>query len=147
ISSIPVSEENQPADEPETVADNQSEEPVSENFHPEESGEGTESEDTTEEEIVNDNTVEEEPKSEDAVGEETEVEDTVEEEIPFKNYETLPVAVLVDEARTLLKNHPARKVREHLNQIRDAVKKALEEDEAARKQAFAEEGGEASDFH
>lgn len=117
VSSVPVSGENQPADEPETDADNQSEESVSEDLQPEESEEETES------------------------------EDTAEEEIPFKNYESLPVVVLVDEARTLLKNHPARKVREHLNQIRDAVKKVLEEDETAKKQAFIEEGGEVADFH
>src|SRR5690606_7074393 len=80
-------------------------------------------------------------------GEEAENENPVEEEIPFKNYESLPLEVLIDEARTLLKNHPARKLRNHMNQIRDAVKKSLEEDEAGKKQAFVEEGGEAVDFH
>lgn len=70
-----------------------------------------------------------------------------EEEIPLKDYENFPIEVLIDEARTLLKNHPARKLREHLNQIRDAVRKLLEEDEAAKKQSFLESGGDPLDFH
>ncbi|SMC75280.1 DUF349 domain-containing protein [Moheibacter sediminis] len=74
-------------------------------------------------------------------------EEAIEEEIPFKNYESLPVGVLVGEAKELLKNHQARKLSKHFNQIREAVKKQLEEDEAAKKQAFVEEGGEALDFH
>src|SRR5690606_312805 len=51
------------------------------------------------------------------------------------------------EAKNLLKDHPARKLREHFSQIRDAVKKLLEDDEAAKKEAFVEEGGEVLDFH
>lgn len=80
-------------------------------------------------------------------GEEAENENPVEEEIPFKNYESLPLEVLIDEARTLLKNHPARKLRNHMNQIRDAVRKAMDEDEAAKKQVFIDEGGEPADFY
>ena len=73
-------------------------------------------------------------------------EESVEEEIPFKNYEELPLPVLIGEAKNLLKNHPARKLREHFSQIRDAVKKHLDEDESAKKEAFIENGGEALDF-
>ncbi len=78
-------------------------------------------------------------------------EDTVEteesiEEIPFKNYDELPLPVLIGEAKDLLKNHPARKLREHFNQIRDAVKKQLEEDESTKREAFVENGGEVLDF-
>lgn len=74
-------------------------------------------------------------------------EDTVQEEIPFKNYDELPLPVLIGEAKDLLKNHPARKLREHFSQIRDAAKKIMEEEEAARKEAFVEEGGDSLDFH
>lgn len=74
-------------------------------------------------------------------------EDTLEEEIPFKNYESLPLAVLIGEAKDLLKNHPARKISKHFNQIRDAVKKSFEEDEAEKKQAFVKDGGDPLDFH
>lgn len=73
-------------------------------------------------------------------------EESVEEEIPFKNYDELPLPVLIGEARNLLKNHPARKLREHFNQIRDAVKKQLEEDESSKREAFVEGGGDALDF-
>ncbi len=85
-------------------------------------------------------------KSEELQEESEESEESVEEEIPFKNYEELPIAVLVGEAKNLLKNHPVRKLREHFNQIRDAVKKQLEEDEVSKKEAFVEEGGEVLDF-
>src|SRR5690606_28677437 len=76
-----------------------------------------------------------------------ETDESTEEEIPFKNYDELPVSVLIGEAKDLLKNHPARKLREHFNQIRDAVKKHLEEDETSKKEAFVENGGEEADFH
>lgn len=85
-------------------------------------------------------------KSEEHQEESEESEESVEEEIPFKNYDELPVAVLIGEAKNLLKNHPARKLREHFHQIRDAVKKQLEEDEAAKKETFVEDGGEVLDF-
>ncbi len=85
-------------------------------------------------------------KSEEHQEESEESEESVEEEIPFKNYDELPIAVLIGEAKNLLKNHPARKLREHFHQIRDAVKKQLEEDEAAKKEAFVEDGGEVLDF-
>lgn len=78
---------------------------------------------------------------------EEEDENSAEEEIPFKNYDELPLPVLIGEAKNLLKDHPARKLREHFSQIRDAVKKLLEDDEAAKKETFVEEGGEALDFH
>lgn len=79
--------------------------------------------------------------------EESESEEVVEDEIPFKDYESLPVEVLIGEAKNLLANHPARKLSKHFNQIREALKKHWEEDEAAKKQAFAEEGGEPLDFN
>lgn len=73
-------------------------------------------------------------------------EEEEEEVIPFKNYEDLPLPVLIGEAKALLKDHPARTLREHFSQIREAVKKILEEDEAAKKEAFIEEGGEEAAF-
>lgn len=74
-------------------------------------------------------------------------EEVQQEEIPFKNYDDLPFPVLIGEAKELLKNFPARKLREHFNQIRDAAKKMVEEDEAAKKEAFINEGGNEIDFH
>jgi len=74
-------------------------------------------------------------------------DETAREEIPFKNYDELPLEVLIGEAKDLLKNHQARKLREHFSQIRDAAKKILEEDEAAKKETFTEEGGDPLDFH
>lgn len=78
---------------------------------------------------------------------ETEDDEAAEEEIPFKNYDELSLPILIGEAKDLLKNHPARKLREHFSQIRDAAKKIIEEDEASKKEAFTEEGGEPLDFH
>src|SRR5690606_23079898 len=46
-----------------------------------------------------------------------------------------------------LSNHPARLLREHFNQIRDAVKDKIEEDYQSKKEAFEEENPEATDFH
>jgi len=79
--------------------------------------------------------------------ESAEDEETAREEIPFKNYDELPLEVLIGEAKDLLKNHQARKLREHFSQIRDAAKKILEEDEASKKETFIEEGGDPLDFH
>lgn len=70
-----------------------------------------------------------------------------EEEIPFKNYAELPVSVLIGEAKELLSNHPARKLREHFNQIRDAAKAIFDADEKEKKEAFVAAGGEPLDFH
>lgn len=88
-------------------------------------------------------------KIEDYKHEDSEESQEVEEDehqIPFKNYEELPLAVLIGEAKELLKNHQARMLREHFNQIRETVKRLLEEDEAAKKEAFVEEGGNPIDF-
>lgn len=79
--------------------------------------------------------------------EEAEEVENVEEEIPFKNYDDFSVAILIGEAKDLLAKHPARKLREHFNQIRDAVKRKLDEEESMKRDAFLEEGGEAADFH
>lgn len=79
--------------------------------------------------------------------EEAEEVENVEEEIPFKNYDDFSVEILIGEAKDLLAKHPARKLREHFNQIRDAVKRKLEEEETMKRDAFLEEGGEAADFH
>src|SRR5690606_19976249 len=79
--------------------------------------------------------------------EEAEEVENVEEEIPFKNYDDFSVEILIGEAKDLLAKHPARKLREHFNQIRDAVKRKLEEEETIKRDAFIEEGGEAADFH
>lgn len=79
--------------------------------------------------------------------EETEEVEQVEEEIPFKNYDELPVPVLIGEAKELLARHPARKLREHFNQIKDAVKRKLDEEESAKREAYLETGGDPADFH
>lgn len=79
--------------------------------------------------------------------EEAEEVENVEEEIPFKNYDDFSVEILIGEAKDLLAKHPARKLREHFNQIRDAVKRKLEKEETMKRDAFLEEGGEAADFH
>jgi len=81
------------------------------------------------------------------IQEEAEEDEVAQEEIPFKSYDELSLTVLIDEAKDLLKNHPARKLREHFSQIRDAAKKMVDEDEASRKEAFVEEGGDPLDFH
>lgn len=108
------------------------------------------------EETVSEETVEQVPSSEsedsdsykvETVEEEEEGEEDLVEEIPFKNYAELPLSVLIGEAKDLLKNHPARKLREHFNQIREAVKELLDEDEKAKKEAFVESGGDPLEFH
>lgn len=78
---------------------------------------------------------------------ENEEAEAVEEDIPFKNYEELSLEDLIVEAKNLLKNYPVRKLREHYLQIRDAVKRILEEEEASKKEAFLEAGGDPLDFH
>lgn len=85
----------------------------------------------------------------DETEEETEedVEEETEEDIPFKNYDELPLSVLIGEAKNLLKNHPARFLREHFNQIREVVKEKLQEEEQEKREAFLNEGGELADFH
>ena len=67
-------------------------------------------------------------------------------DISFKDYETFSFDVLINEAKTLLSKHPVQEIREHFNQIRDAFKLKLEEDEAAKKEAFINEGGNEIDF-
>lgn len=79
--------------------------------------------------------------------EDSEEEEHIEEEIPFKNYDDLPIAVLIGESKELLAKHPARKLREHFNQIRDAVKHKLEEEESTKREAYLADGGEPTDFH
>lgn len=81
-----------------------------------------------------------------AAEEAEEEEEEQEQQIPFKNYDELPLPVLIGEAKELLRNHPARVLKEHFNQIRDSVKKLLDEDEIAKKEAYVEDGGDALDF-
>lgn len=90
----------------------------------------------------------EEPKETVASDDEAkkETEKDKEEEIPLKNYDELPIAVLIGEAKSLLNNHPAHKLREHFGQIRDAARRIFEEEEEAKKEAFLEDGGNEIDF-
>lgn len=74
-------------------------------------------------------------------------DEAVESEIPLKNYDGLSLNELIKEAKSLLQNHPVKQLRDHVVAIRDAVKRMLEEDEAAQKEAFLESGGEAADFY
>jgi hypothetical protein len=104
-------------------------------------------EETSEENQTETPSVESEDYKVETLEEESEEVEHVEEEIPFKNYDDLPVAVLIGEAKDLLAKHPARKLREHFNQIRDAVKRKLEEDETAKREAYLETGGEPADFY
>ncbi|MDH0675332.1 DUF349 domain-containing protein [Empedobacter sp. GD03861] len=67
-------------------------------------------------------------------------------DISFKDYETFSFDVLINEAKNLLSKYDVQEIREHFNQIRDAFKAKLEEDEAAKKEAFLSEGGDELDF-
>lgn len=67
-------------------------------------------------------------------------------DISFKDYETFSFDVLINEAKNLLSKYDVQEIREHFNQIRDAFKTKLEEDEAAKKEAFLSEGGDELDF-
>lgn len=136
------------SDKQENTSDAVEETPVEEPAtepNPEESTEPEEITDAERESKKNESESSEDYKSEEH-DEGEEAEESVEEEIPFKNYDELPLPVLIGEAKNLLKDHPARKLREHFNQIRDAVKKQLEDDESAKREAFVEGGGEALDF-
>lgn len=77
-------------------------------------------------------------------------EETVNQEkvsdISFKDYETFSFDVLINEAKNLLGKHSVQEIREHFNQIRDAFKQKLEVDEAEKKEAFVNEGGDEVDF-
>lgn len=66
--------------------------------------------------------------------------------ISFKDYETFSFDVLINEAKNLLSKYDVQDIREHFNQIREAFKNKLEEDEAVKKEAFLNEGGEELDF-
>lgn len=70
-------------------------------------------------------------QAEDYKHEDSEAEERVADEtqIPLKNYDALSLAALIEEAKTLLKNNPAQLLREHFNQIREAVRVLLEEEE------------------
>lgn len=74
-------------------------------------------------------------------------EDVKEESIPQKDYAELPIEVLIGEARELLKNYPARKLRDHFRQIREAAFAIFDAEEKEKKEAFVAEGGEPLDFH
>lgn len=74
-------------------------------------------------------------------------EDSKEEIIPLKDYAELPIEVLIGEARELLKNHPARKLKDHFRQIREAAFAIFDREEKEKKEAFVAEGGEPLDFH
>ncbi|MDM1061879.1 DUF349 domain-containing protein [Empedobacter falsenii] len=67
-------------------------------------------------------------------------------DISFKDYETFSFDVLINEAKNLLSKYDVQEIREHFNQIRDAFKAKLEEDEAAKKETFLSEGGDELDF-
>ncbi|WP_313578299.1 DUF349 domain-containing protein [Chishuiella sp.] len=69
-----------------------------------------------------------------------------ESQISLKDYETFSFDVLINEAKTLLSKYPVQEIREHFNQIRDAFKNKLETEEAIKKKAFLEEGGNELDF-
>lgn len=66
--------------------------------------------------------------------------------ISFKDYETFSFDVLINEAKNLLSKYDVQDIREHFNQIRDAFKHKLDEDEAVKKEAFLNEGGDVLDF-
>lgn len=74
-------------------------------------------------------------------------EDSKEENIPLKDYAELPIEVIIGEARELLKNHPARKLRNHFRQMREAAFAIFDEDEKNKKEGFVAQGGEPLDFH
>ncbi|GEM51773.1 DUF349 domain-containing protein [Empedobacter brevis] len=67
-------------------------------------------------------------------------------DISFKDYETFSFDVLINEAKNLLSKYDVQDIREHFNQIREAFKTKLEEDEAAKKEAFLNDGGDELDF-
>lgn len=67
-------------------------------------------------------------------------------DISFKDYETFSFDVLINEAKNLLSKYDVQDIREHFNQIRDAFKNKLDEDEAVKKEAFLNEGGDELDF-
>ncbi len=76
------------------------------------------------------------------VGLETSEDEEEEDGIPFKDYDELPLAVLIGEAKELLRNHPARLLKNHFYQIREAVFQKLKDEETAAKEAFISAGGE-----
>lgn len=109
----------------------------------------TSAEEATQETKENSGEDSESYKTEESETEENEEDEetSAEEEIPKKNYEELPLSVLIGEAKNLLKNHPAQKLKSHFREIREVVKKIVDEDEAAKKEAFIEEeGGDELDF-
>lgn len=67
-------------------------------------------------------------------------------EISLKDYDTFSFDVLIDEAKNLLSKHDVQDIKEHFNLIRDAFKSKLEKEEAAKKKAFLEDGGNEIDF-
>ena len=67
-------------------------------------------------------------------------------DISFKDYETFSFDVLINEAKNLLSKHSVQEIREHFNQIKDAFKQKLDLDEASKKEAFLNEGGNELDF-
>lgn len=96
---------------------------------------------------VSETTIEEENNSQEGFKEEAITEeDDIESEIPLKNYDELPLAVLIGEAKSLLQNHSVHEIREHFKQIKDVVRSLLEQDEKAQREAFAAQEEDLSNF-
>ncbi|MDK7375727.1 DUF349 domain-containing protein [Weeksella virosa] len=66
--------------------------------------------------------------------------------IPLKDYEKFDLEILLNEARILLKNHPAQELKEHFSLIREAAKNKMALDAAEKREQFVNEGGDEIHF-
>ncbi len=73
-------------------------------------------------------------------------EDQNQDAIPTKDYDELSLEILLDEAKTLLKNHPANQLRDQFAQIREAAKNKMAIDAAEKREQYVNEGGDELHF-
>ncbi len=81
-----------------------------------------------------------------AQNEDEEDQEDEEQTVPIKDYDDMSLADMVKEAKELIGTYTPLKLREAFGNLRDSFRKKAEEIEAAAKEKFLEEGGNAIDF-
>ena len=66
--------------------------------------------------------------------------------IETKDYESFNFDVLIDEAKNLINKYPVYQIKSHIEQIKEAFRNKLEQEETNKKDAFIAAGGEPLDF-
>ncbi len=84
-------------------------------------------------------------QNEEEEDEDEENEDTT-EEIPMKPYDEMNLDALSEELERLLKNHPVKKIRQHVREIKAEFDLKFGEEHKEKKEKFLNDGGNIIDF-